>query len=130
MRVRLFALCILALVLSIIFFASPAIHNRTSMSLVCLFPPGGLELPAGQGIEIRCYSQAESPATIEFLVDGVRIHAKKVQPGGVVAMGWIPEQVGSHILATIVRMGSRQVTTATCQVLVVSSGSPVRVPQE
>jgi hypothetical protein len=130
MRARLSALCVLALVWGIIFFASPAVQNRTSMPMVCLFPPGGLELPAGQGIEIRCYSQAELPATVEFLVDGARIYAKKVQPGGVAAMGWIPERVGPHILATIVRLGSRQVATATCQVMVVSSGSPVRVPQE
>jgi hypothetical protein len=129
MRERLFAIFVLAVILCILFPGSPAaVQNRESAPPVCLLPPEGLELPVGQGIGIRCRLQAESPATIAFLVDDMLAGTKEARPGGTVTLGWVPQQPGSHTLATAVRTGNRGWTKTTCRVLVVPSGSPVRIP--
>jgi hypothetical protein len=130
MRVRLMAISILALVSVLVYFVSPAIRSRAVRAVFCLFPPDGLELPAGQGISIPCHPQLASSATIELLVDGVPAGARQADPGDDAAWGWIPGRPGTHTLAIVVRRGSREVSRASCRVLVVPAGSPVRVAGE
>jgi hypothetical protein len=129
MRARLFVVLSLALILYAIFPSSPsATHTQSSVALTLVSPPAGLELPVGQGIEVRSRWQAGSPVTIEFLIDGARTETKQVPPGGFAAMSWVPGQLGPHVLELVVRMGGRELTRTTRHVLVIPSDSPVHIP--
>jgi hypothetical protein len=129
MRARLFVILTLALILYAFFPSSPsATHTQSFVALTLVSPPAGLELPVGQGIEVRSRLQAGSPMAIEFLIDGAQTETQEVLPGGFAAMGWIPEPLGPHVVEIVVRMGGRELTRTTRHVLVVPSDSPAHIP--
>ncbi len=128
MRKRLFTILVLALALCAILSGSLAgIYRPVPVRLICLSPPEGLELPVGQGVEIRCRVEAHAPATVEFRIDDVPANSREVAPGSYAAMTWLPEQTGSHVLMIGVRIGNRETVLATRRVLVTPPGSPVRI---
>ena len=130
MRFRPFAILLLVLLLSLVLSSSPAaIQSQPPMALVCFSPPQRLELPAGQGIEVRCGLQGERrAASVVFRVDGMPLRMEQVPADGIVTFAWQPTQTGPHTLMISATMGSREEMTVARRVLVVPAGSPVRVP--
>jgi hypothetical protein len=128
MRLRLFAILALALLFSVFFTGSPlATHNQPSVSLADCSPPAGLELPVGQGVEVRCRLKGETRASVEILVNGVPFHSGQVPLNGVTALSWIPSRTGLHTLEVVVRTEGREAAKFTRTVFVVAPGSPVRI---
>jgi hypothetical protein len=135
MRFRLFAILLLVLLLSLVLSSSPsAIQSQPPMALVCFSPPQRLELPAGQGIEVRCGLVGErlqgerQETSVVFRVDGMPLRVEQVPTDGIVTFAWQPTQTGPHTLMISAGVGSREVMTVARQVLVMPAGSPVRVP--
>jgi hypothetical protein len=130
MRFRLFAILLLVLLLSLVLSSSPsAIQSQPPMALICFSPPHGLELPAGQGIEVRCGLQGERrAASVVFRVDGMPLRMEQVPADGIVTFAWQPTQTGPHTLMISAGVGGHEVMTVARQVLVVPAGSPVRIP--
>jgi hypothetical protein len=136
MRLRLFAVIILVLILCTILPVSPsATPTMPPFSLTILAPPADIELPEGQGVEIRCQlaSSAGQRAfagriSLEFLVDGIPLRRAEAAPGQVVTAGWIPAGQGAHTLYVVAYLDARPVGQAWQQVFVLPAGTPVHVP--
>lgn len=129
MRIRIFAILVLIMVLSVLFSAEPlAVRPGAGVQMDCLSPPDGLELPLGQAIGIRCRLEAPSPAVVEFLVDGVLIDSQTVSPGAAAVVAWLPARAGEHVLTMIAYLDGRQLAARARRVRVAPAGSPVRVP--
>ena len=130
MRFRPFAILLLVLLLSLVLSSSPsAIQSQLPMQVVCFLPPHGLELPAGQGIEVRCGLQGERRETsVVFRVDGMPLRMEQVPADGIVTFAWQPTQTGPHTLMISATVGGREEMTVARRLLVVPAGSPVRIP--
>jgi hypothetical protein len=103
MRFRLPAILMLALILSLGLPGAPAvIRGRSPLSLSECSPPPGLELPAGQGLAVRCRVHGASPLIhVEFLVNQVVQHTAEVRPGEIVSWTWVPARPGRYTLAVV-----------------------------
>jgi hypothetical protein len=130
MRIRLLSILILALILSLCLPGAPTvIQGGASLSLAGCGLPGGLQLPAGQGIALRCRVRGEAPVIhVEFLVNQVVHHATWVRPGEVAWWSWVPDRAGRYTLAVAAREQGSSVVTLSRQVFVLAGDSPVRIP--
>lgn len=145
MRFRLPAILMLALILSLGLPGAPAvIRGRSPLSLSECSPPPGLELPAGQGLAVRCRVHGASPLIhVEFLVNQVVQHAAEVRPGEIVSWTWVPARPGRYTLAVVARgqdvgqeylaggqeySGQEYSAWVSRRVWVVPGAVPVRIP--
>jgi len=153
MRIRLLAIVVLVLILSLGSPGAPAvIRGRSFLSLIDCSPPAGLQLPVGQGIAVGCRVEGEASVIhVDFLVNQVVQHAADVRPGEIASWTWVPAQVGRCTLAVVAReqggtdreyygreyygreyygraYSAWSVATFSRQVLVLAGDSPVRIP--
>ena len=129
MRRRRLVVVVLVLIACAILPGSPATSGgRSPAIVVCLSPPEGLELPIGQGLEVRCHLQGDIPATLDFRADGRMLCSREVRPGGMATAAWQPEGMGSHVLTVAVRAAPLKGTRVVRRVVVLPLGAPVRIP--
>jgi hypothetical protein len=130
MRVRLLTGLVLALILTLALSGAPsAVQGPSSLTLTDCAPPAGLQIPAGQGLAVRCrlHGEAES-VRVRFLVDGALRQTLEGLAGDVVAWSWLPNRTGSHTLELVAYVDGRLAATFSRQVQVVPSGLPARIP--
>jgi hypothetical protein len=126
MRVRLFTGLILALILNLALAGAP---SPSRLALSDCAPPAGLQVPAGQGLAVRCRLRGGTgPVRIRFSVDGIPHHTVDAPADGVVFWSWLPQRTGSHTLALAAYVDGRLAASVSRQVQVVPGGRPVRIP--
>jgi hypothetical protein len=126
MRVRLLTGLILALILSLALAGTPA---ASRLALSDCAPPAGLQVPAGQGLAVRCRLHGGTGLVrVHFSVDGIPHHTIDAPANGVVAWSWLPQRTGSHTLVLAAYVDGRLVASVSRQVQVVPGGQPVRIP--
>ena len=130
MRVRLLTGLVLALILSLALSGAPsAVRGPSSLTLTDCAPPAGLQIPAGQGLAVRCRLRGGTGAIrARFLVDGTLRYTLDGLDGDVVAWSWLPDRAGSYTLELAAYVDGRLAATFSRQVQVVSSGLPARIP--
>lgn len=130
MRVRLFAILILALILSFGLAGAPVvILGRLSLSLSECSPPDGLQLPVGQGVAVHCRLYGEAPLVhVEFLVNGEIRNAVDVRAGEIFSWTWAPTRTGLYTLDTVASADGHEAAMVSRQVRVVPGEMPVRIP--